>query len=134
MREIIFRSWDLEQKMMRKCAESFEMLMRQSLYNQGGIGGFNYDSNIIWMQYTGCRDASNIMVFEGDILELSVGEINNKYRYIVSFEDGAFVGYHTKLKDGFGNPQKWGELSRFKLKELLVYVIGNIYENPELLN
>lgn len=131
-REIKFRAWDFEFTKMYGDSETKEMLMRQSLFDNQRQGGHDYSVTNFFMQYSGVKDMNECEIWEGDILELPIGEINNKYRYKVLFEDGAFVAYHTKLKDGFGKPQRWGLISQFNLKDLQVEVIGNVFENPNL--
>jgi hypothetical protein len=70
------------------------------------------------MQYTGLRDSNNINGYEGDISEdFSTGE-----RYKIEFVDGAFC-----LVDKSGVGHEILDLQH-------QYIIGNIYENPELLD
>ena len=77
----------------------------------------NYQTTIYeLMQFTGLKDKNGKEIYEGDIFKKS------NYFYQVVFEDGMF-GVWTK---NYG----WKVLTKFKFIE----VIGNIYENPELLN
>jgi len=78
------------------------------------------------MQYSGLKDKSGNDIYEGDIIQFA-----EKYFYVVKFEDAKFVGYHANNDWG-----KWGDI--YKLAEpnfdkYDYFVIGNIYENPELL-
>ena len=76
---------------------------------------------IVIMQYTGLKDGEGKDIYEGDIVKflhkeeriLNIGEI--------SFEDGSFI---VKEKTG-----AFYMNAPFNILE----VIGNIYENPELL-
>jgi len=84
-------------------------------------------------QFTGLTDKNGKEVYEGDLLALP-GNFS-KYRYVVAFEDYKFIANH--VNKGWG---KWGDLHRFgelntgKDKgDFDIEVIGNIYENPELL-
>lgn len=69
-------------------------------------------------QYTGRKDSSGVKIFEADILQgtlqLSVIErTTEKFRHVVIFEYGRFYALQENLFDKF--------------------VIGNIHDNPELL-
>lgn len=75
------------------------------------------------MQYVGLRDKSGIEVYEGDVLKH-----DSTSKSVVSFKNGAFIRkyknsnidllYDAYIEDGV----------------LIAYkVIGNIYENPELI-
>lgn len=69
------------------------------------------------MQWTGVNDVIGYPVFKSDICEMSYGD-----RFVVVFNEGSFTG---KMDGSFllGNRLP----GSFK-------VIGNIYQNPELLN
>lgn len=79
-------------------------------------------------QFTGLKDRNETEIYEGDILRL-----NQQYSYYVSFENGCFYLYHTELKDETGEDYRWGPIFRLEKLGFQVEVIGNIYENPELL-
>lgn len=81
------------------------------------------------MQYTGLNDSNGVEIFEGDLLSIQIVRDAKKTVTIV-FEDGAF-GVKDEL---FG----WGYGKEFyPLKTIInnhkVEIIGNIHENPELL-
>lgn len=73
-------------------------------------------------QYTGSKDMNGVEIYEGDILYFKPHETHSNDR-VVEYIDGS---YHGRLiRNGYS-----------KLLAECVYetrVIGNIYENPELL-
>ena len=71
-------------------------------------------------QYTGIDDREGEKIFEGDIFK--IGAENNIYT--VRFDYGCFLAYEDDVQVGI-----LAELSTMFIKK-----IGNIYDNPELLN
>ncbi len=84
-------------------------------------------NKIILMQYTGLKDKNGKEIYEGDILKSQEDKILGS----VGFENGCFV-----LKAVWIDPavNDYPELKYYiDLEFMTVEVIGNIYENPELL-
>lgn len=85
-------------------------------------GGIDSTSSEL-MQFTGLKDRSGVEIYEGDILSPGLRE--------VSWQQGAYSmgdGWYTQsheLKTGY-----W-TLSKTQTED--AEVIGNIYQNPELL-
>lgn len=82
-----------------------------------------YEDNLKIMQFTGLYDMDEVEIYEGDILE----------HYINFGPGGDQPGYRTAVKlSGFGiNLQHW--MFYEKHKNYLPKIIGNIYDNRELL-
>ena len=78
-------------------------------------------------QYTGCRDKNGIEIYEGDV-------IKDKYdkTWIVQWFVGAFV-ITDKIPDSDGQKSTYSHFSNVSNHHFYFEVIGNIYENPELL-
>lgn len=92
--------------------DNFHFVVRDCEVSQESIG-----------QYTGMKDKNGKEIYEGDVV-LQQGYHGNKEPMIVRFESGVFiVGYH----DGSSTNRRPMLLN--KKSE----VIGNIYDNPELL-
>ena len=106
MRELKFRAWDKTDK---------EMVLNPDV-NTNGQKSFNnliysIQKRFVFMQYTGLKDKNGKEIYEGDILNSGDG-VN---REVISLE---FV-FHL-----VGENVWYGEESE---------IIGNIYENPELI-
>lgn len=141
MREIKFRAWDKDYKYMNHKVmvgnvwdeDNYHAHMiwveseKVGYECEPGWKHFDENSNIGIMQYTGLKDKNGADIYEGDILST---DLDRPY-LIVEFRNGAFMFQcHDKGKDYYDFMATTGENSNFtKYHE----VIGNIYENPELL-
>ena len=107
MREIKFRAWDGCQM--------------QSVVYVGDNEVYTCPK-CIPMQYTGLKDKNGTEIYEGDILSYDDGRIT-----YVTWHD------YTARFDSIGVTSKGVPHPLSDRPELLAEVIGNIYENPELL-
>jgi len=139
-REIKFRAWNTDRK---KMITSFDGITQNSIgdstthnlrllsssYSGADMFRPNWGRNVILMQYTGLRDKNGVEIYEGDIIKNIQADVNEVFWYN---EEPSFCyrNYHAEaLPLGCdSNATMEGEL--FTQDE----VIGNIYENPELLN
>jgi uncharacterized phage protein (TIGR01671 family) len=147
MREIKFRAWDAEIKEMHYLDKiNFNLKY-----------GYYQDDNAEWgrvelencMQYTGLKDKNGKEIYEGDIIGVPyinpMGGIDDKYDpdtvYPVIFEYGEFALKRSNsnqslmdwLKKGTGEYIPNYGNRRIVTDEFIGEVIGNIYENPELI-
>lgn len=122
MREIKFRFWDnLEERMIQPSEKIFMNLFGKiSVEDDDGDVFFIKDTEIEIMQFTGLQDVTGKDIYEGDIQTSPHG---NKEIY---FSQGIFwAGIKVGEKYYYESPLKtWCDTCK---------VIGNIYENPELL-
>lgn len=109
-REIKFRAWDKEIKVMRDW-NYLQTIPQTALWTA---------SDLDLMQYTGLLDKNGKEIFEGDIVrfEDTITDVVEWSDRLASWytKNGASLGAEMGLTDR--NPE----------------VIGNIYENPNLLN
>jgi uncharacterized phage protein (TIGR01671 family) len=124
MREIKFRAWDKSDKsksdlprMSPKVWTPTE-LMEASIRTQKVL----YDDDFIWMQYTGLKDMNGKEIYEGDVLK----DLHSQIHGIRWIQDEGNL--KAVFMDGFDNDQ-YRHFRDIQFME----VIGNIYENPELL-
>ncbi len=127
-REIKFRFWGVALK-----PSQFIDLSNWNIYTKtghdvlfGSFGFFN-SSLIIPQQFTGLKDNFNKEIYEGDIIENGSGRrfivewtcLSFEFREIEKTNDGKF--YLDRIVSNVGDISK------------CCRIIGNIFENPELL-
>jgi uncharacterized phage protein (TIGR01671 family) len=127
MRELKFRAWNT---MVHK----MQYFTLPDIEKQKG--------NIQWhiidiMQYTGLKDKGGKEIYEGDILETQIGKYSNTA--VVKFgdcyellkENGLYGWYLEFIHSNFPTESKGCHLNNSI--DVTIFVIGNIYENPDLL-
>lgn len=118
-REIKFRVWCSKRRMMYQYAEV-------------GINGLKFwelidISQYTVMQFTGLKDENGVEIYEGDIIEYETCSDSDceTETSIVKFEDGGF----SPMCEEYGGSS--GFLYDKRITD--IKTLGNIYENPELL-
>jgi uncharacterized phage protein (TIGR01671 family) len=132
MREIKFRAWykgephpicsdELEEWEKPKMFYGVEHLYDGGVDGLGGVSSFGSlidDPDYILMQYTGLKDKNGVEIYEGDVVSV------DRHRGAIAWDDSraAFTLGTVQFAPTYPIASKYLE------------VIGNIHENPELLN
>ena len=120
MREIKFRAWLKEERKMVNVETLFIGINRLCFGNFKTEDLFFRDfEEVELMQYTGLKDKNGKEIYEGDIYH--VGDKN--IRYLVVWFDSGFEGKQLR-STSYAGLKSWAKD---------IEILGNIYENPELL-
>lgn len=119
-RPIKFRAWDKENKRMVFWSHHHAIDMHDGRFVDHRDGS---DWDVDLMQYTGLKDKAGREIYEGDILES--WSRDTRLRGVMQWHPGkAMFGMEAIAEDG------WPDHIVLSSKP---EIIGNIYENPELL-
>ena len=133
MREIKFRAWDKKENHFIKDGFIID-------HRGDEIGEYSYRSqsfvwndtepNYILMQYTGLKDKNGKEIYEGDIVRISFQKNNP-----AGVQDDRWYTKITTVEwaDGYAGFNPFCYQEHYQNNANLLEVIGNIYENSELL-
>ena len=134
MREIKFRAWDKEEKFMLQDIHSMydgSCNHKETEERYGWISCFDSfidNDNYVVMQYTGLKNRNGTEIYEGDIIG---------FDDCTSTESGYWEQQCTGVVEWCDETASFEVSNRLSAESYEVLdeclVIGNIYENPELL-
>ena len=121
-----FRCFDKDTKTMHEVV-AIDFKDWRVYYEAYGLRSY-WNKNVVLMQSTGIKDKNGVEIYEGDILKLhaiflapddKIGylEYSPKYGYSIIFEGNRLY-----------RQEYWASTNKLNYE-----VIGNIYENPELI-
>ncbi|KMK52793.1 YopX protein [Fructobacillus sp. EFB-N1] len=123
MREIVLRAWDKNKK---KYIDFIEINFKQK-YIRTRDEKMYCPTEVILEQYTGLYDKNGQEIYEGDVVKLHVVILSpdDKVGYI---EYRPKFGYCINFGKSIARQEYWAANDKHTIE-----VIGNIHENPELL-
>lgn len=146
MREIKFRVWQKDKKVMMDVKDyDFES---KEIWAENITGAWYKDDELEIMQYTGLKDKNGKEIYEGDIVRCRVNDnsvkgdeayaldkdgfglecVKKTVNYKIEFWNSLY-NYGYRVKSGRTNFM----INQGTILNMDAEVIGNIYENPELL-
>lgn len=147
MRDIKFRAWDTKDKKMIPRSEYFTLqsALKNDVQFFGFIANKYYIMDYEFMQFTGLHDKNGKEIYEGDIIKRTVvqdvfhchGDFLDNYESIeIGVVDWDTEGFEYCVKEikATGRTGHWVSIGTMSFDYWVgCEIIGNIYENPELL-
>lgn len=136
MREIKFRAWDSNLSKL-EYYDNWESLHNALCWR---LEGENYIYDLEFTQFTGLKDINGKEIYEGDILKVDYLIEEGRFIFsnlVVKYEPAHFYAHHEKGNNlenfkyyGFDNSHIDSDGINV---DRTVEIIGNIYENSDLL-
>lgn len=128
-REIKFRVFDTENKEMLEVQEldyedswNGQPRVRTTMYND-----YFDTEEMILMQYTGLKDKNGVEIYEGDIVQARYFEDSTSEKYVVKYDTDRAGFFPFACGDGCGCCET------DVISATYAEILGNIYDNPELI-
>ena len=123
-----FRAWDSWRKRMSVVDRIYIDTKGVRFYDDFGEYWRDF-SDVELMQFTGLKDKNGKEIFEGDIITNGTAIVDVKSHQTLGFYtvvngEERFFGSNTSIKDFENDVEEFSSVTE---------IIGNIYENPELL-
>lgn len=140
MRDIKFRAWDVVNHKMIYSDDFMQPIMFHPRELAEFFGAVSKGYKGI-MQYTGLKDKNGVEVYEGDkVVYRNNMSVKNPGVEYGSYSEICFGSYEYETYDDYDSGYGWyykdnngGGGLRRDIANKWLEVIGNIYENPELL-
>lgn len=136
-RKIELRTWLKLENKMGVIGSFYPVSKRIILQNEKRNYGFKFyeDNEYVLMQYTGIKDKNGKEIYEGDIVQFCWFNQRQEETHITSvikFAEGMWQIW-TKINTPFFGLDEAYSLYNGAEQDDEIEVIGNIYENPELI-
>lgn len=125
MREIKFRAWNYIINKMFKVGDEFG-----TNHDLDCVQYFKEGQSVVLLQYTGLKDKNGVEIYEGDIVKTDYDNGFDILTHTVKWCGPSYPAFELSPtlpceSNGFSYIHECGDTT--------IEVIGNIYENPELL-
>jgi uncharacterized phage protein (TIGR01671 family) len=139
MREIKFRGYNKKTGRMVDCYKMTPLVFSKEMLDSDVTGVFvPFHPDVEIMQYTGLKDEAGKDIYEGDIL------LHFSKRYVVKWDETMAAFQTENISDSIdADFFNWGNTPSLRTKEVKPMgfgyddpncaIIGNIHQNPELL-
>ena len=142
MREIKFRAWhkgsvveatkDTGESVKHSLPAHMEYCFNPVMHGEFNVFDFSFlelweKGGYVLMQYTGLKDKNGKEIYEGDIVQYQHDLITPSWEVVWSYD--AWVLKNKELYVGWNDDEETYTEINWEKSE----VIGNVYENPELL-
>ena len=98
----------------------------------GAVYGNQIDPDTIG-QFTGLLDRDGKEIFEGDIIEMHTKEWGDE-KFVIDYENSHLGAFSLCMYDELNDTLRFaGVFGKYGYEPFYCNVIGNIYDNPELL-